>query len=136
MEKTKLLNKEEKFIRNWFGNRGYPLDDEKIKFKIVEAGGKSWVFLLDRECNDVELYSLESMYREPIDGWHAKGFSWNKKNLINLASYFAPKEPPPHEYCLLATSGDCSAGAMGDNNWKYDCNEKLRKKLEDFDADD
>ena len=74
-------------VRNWFGNRGYPFDDNsKLKYKIVNIKGSRWIFIHDSqdEYDEVELYYMNTIYCEPHDGWPRKGFSWAKKNLIKL----------------------------------------------------
>jgi len=70
-------------IRNWFGNRGYPFDDNsRLRFKIFN----NWIFIHDSkdEYDEVELYYLNSMFCEPQDSWDRKGFSWAKNNLLEI----------------------------------------------------
>ena len=74
-------------VRNWFGNRGYPFDDNsKLRYKVVNIKGSRWIFIHDSndEYNEVELYCMNTIYCEPHDGWPLKGFRWAKKNLIKL----------------------------------------------------
>jgi len=74
-------------VRNWFGNRGYPFNDNsKLRYKVVNIKGSRWIFIHDSndEYNEVELYCMNTIYCEPEDGWPLKGFSWAKKNLIKL----------------------------------------------------
>jgi hypothetical protein len=79
-------------VRNWFGDRGYPFDEEsKLRFKVI---GK-WLFIhdsLDR-YDEIELYYTNSLYAEPYNGWPRKGFSWAKNNLLKLI----PKEESEDE---------------------------------------
>ena len=77
----------EEQVRDWFGDRGYPIDDDaKIKFKAIDHKGNSFLFINDSSyCYDeVEMYQLNSMFCEPYDGWSRKGFSWAKPNLLKL----------------------------------------------------
>ena len=74
-------------VRNWFGNRGYPFNDNsKLRYKVVNIKGSRWIFIHDSndEYNEVELYCMNTLYCEPHDAWPHKGFSWAKKNLIKL----------------------------------------------------
>jgi hypothetical protein len=74
-------------VRNWFGDRGYPFnDDSKLRYKIVNVEGSRWIFIHDSqdEYDEVELYYMGGSFCEPHDGWARKGFSWAKKNLIKL----------------------------------------------------
>jgi len=80
-----MLNEQQ--VRDWFGDRGYPIDDDsKIKFKTIEHKENSFIFIHDSadEYDEVEMYYLNSSFCEPYDGWSRKGFSWNKKNLLKL----------------------------------------------------
>jgi hypothetical protein len=71
----------EKDIRNWFGDRGYPIEDNsKLKFKVLN----SWLFILDREYDEIELYETDTIYCEPYTSWDKKGFNWSNKNLQKL----------------------------------------------------
>ena len=77
----------EKQVRDWFGNRGYPIpDDSKIKFKTIDHKENSFIFIHDSadEYDEVEMYYLNSSFCEPYDGWSRKGFSWAKPNLLKL----------------------------------------------------
>ena len=74
-------------VRNWFGNRGYPFDDNsKLKYKVVNLSGSRWIFIHDSKDydDDVMLYCMDSIYCEPFKDWPRKRFSWAKKNLIKL----------------------------------------------------
>jgi hypothetical protein len=74
-------------VRNWFGNSGYPFDDNsKLRYKIVNIEGSRWIFVHDEfdEFDEVQIYCMDSGFCEPFDGWPRKGFSWAKKNLIKL----------------------------------------------------
>ena len=74
-------------VRNWFGNRGYPFDDDsKIKYKVLNIKGNRWIFIHDSkdEYDEVELYYMNTIYCEPYECWSIKGFSWAKNNLIKL----------------------------------------------------
>jgi hypothetical protein len=80
----------EQDVREWFGNRGYPLDEDvKLTFCIVEKAGQNWLFIKD-DCHDydgsdeVESYYLDTNVCEPYDGWKAKGFSWKTEDLKAL----------------------------------------------------
>ena len=80
----------EQDVREWFGNRGYPLDDDvKLTFCVVEKAGQNWLFIKD-DCHDydssdeVESYYLDTNVCEPYDGWKAKGFSWKTEDLKAL----------------------------------------------------
>ena len=77
-------------VRNWFGNRGCPLDDDvKLKYEIITKNGENWIFLLDN-CHDyesydeVESFSLDSNCVECYDAWPSKNFNWSKENLLTL----------------------------------------------------
>tara|TARA_B100000902_G_C27278889_1_gene900480 strand:+ start:1373 stop:1648 length:276 start_codon:yes stop_codon:yes gene_type:complete len=73
-------------VRNWFGNRGYPIDDtSRITFRVVDSKSR-WIFIRDShdEYEEVIAYPMDSMCFEPYDGWPTKGFSWAKKNLEQL----------------------------------------------------
>tara|TARA_R110000796_G_scaffold123600_1_gene237929 strand:- start:28 stop:306 length:279 start_codon:yes stop_codon:yes gene_type:complete len=75
-------------VRDWFGSRGYPFDDDsQLKYKIVNISGSRWIFIHDsHEWNEeVEIYYMNGIFCEPLDGWPLKGFSWAKKNLTKLA---------------------------------------------------
>jgi hypothetical protein len=53
-------------VRDWFGNRGYPFDDDsELKYKIVNISGSRWIFIHDsHEWNDeVEIYYMNGIYR-------------------------------------------------------------------------
>tara|TARA_A100000172_G_scaffold22724_1_gene13011 strand:- start:342 stop:611 length:270 start_codon:yes stop_codon:yes gene_type:complete len=74
-------------VRNWFGNRGYPFDDDsKIKYKVLNIKGNRWIFIHDSkdEYDEVELYYMNTYYCEPYQYWSLKGFSWAKNNLTKL----------------------------------------------------
>ena len=74
-------------VRNWFGNRGYPFDDNsRLRYKVINIKGSRWIFIHDSkdEYDEVELYYMGGSFCEPHDGWARKGFSWAKKNLIKL----------------------------------------------------
>ena len=82
----KIIKLIEEDVRNWFGNRGYEIDDDsKITFRVVDSKS-CWIFILDShdEDNEVVAYEMGGMYCEPYDSWQAKGFSWAKKNLEEL----------------------------------------------------
>ena len=81
----RIIEASEAHIRDWFGNRGYPIDDaSRITFRVVESESQ-WIFIHDSndEDNEVIAYAMGS-YCEPFDGWPAKGFSWAKKSLEEL----------------------------------------------------
>ncbi len=70
-------------VRNWFGNRGQPFDDEsKLTFKVVN----DWIFIHDSldEYDEVEMYKTNTIYCEAWTGWNAKGFDWSDDNLSKL----------------------------------------------------
>jgi len=74
-------------VRNWFGNRGYPFDDDsKLRYKVVNVEGSRWIFIHDSqdEYDEVELYYMGGSFCEPQNGWPRKGFSWAKNNLIKI----------------------------------------------------
>ena len=73
----------EKQVRDWFGNRGYPIPDDS---KTIDHKENSFIFIHDSadEYDEVEMYYLNSSFCEPYDGWSRKGFSWAKPNLLKL----------------------------------------------------
>ena len=86
--KIKKLYK--KSVCNWFGNRGIDINDSKFTYKAVgnPYEREDWIFIDNKEDDEIELYSLNTDIAECYDGWDKKGFSWAKKNLISLI----PKE--------------------------------------------
>tara|TARA_R100001163_G_C5060942_1_gene197828 strand:+ start:200 stop:502 length:303 start_codon:yes stop_codon:yes gene_type:complete len=90
-----LLKLTEETVRDWFGNRGYPIDeDSSLTFKVIDSEDL-WLFIVgdlesdglrDSHNEDAEVvaYQMNSMYCEPYDMWPLKGFSWAKKNLEEL----------------------------------------------------
>jgi len=77
------LLKTEDNVRNWFGDRGIPFDDDsKLKFKVVG----NWIFIHDSldDYDEVELYFTNSWDGECQDGWDRKGFDWSEKNLLKI----------------------------------------------------
>ena len=73
-------------VKNWFCNRGVFFNPQsKLKYKVVNIDGSRWIFIHDSEdeFDEVELYSME-MSCECHNLWNRKGFSWSKRNLINL----------------------------------------------------
>tara|TARA_R110000751_G_scaffold6898_1_gene29047 strand:- start:68 stop:346 length:279 start_codon:yes stop_codon:yes gene_type:complete len=75
-------------VRNWFGNRGYPFDDDsKLRYKVVNVEGSRWIFVHDSkdEFDEVEVYCMDMNSCEPHNNWDHKSFSWAKKSLIKLA---------------------------------------------------
>jgi len=76
----------EEAVRNWFGNRGYPIDEtSRITFRVVDSESR-WIFIRDShdEYEEVIAYSMDSMCCEPYSGWDRKGFSWANKKLEAL----------------------------------------------------
>ena len=83
-------------VREWFGNRGYPLNDEvSLTYKVVNKNGKKWLFILDN-CHDyegydeVESYFLDTGFCEPYDGWPVRGFDWSAERLLSLVEPRGP----------------------------------------------
>jgi hypothetical protein len=73
-------------VKNWFGNRGVFFNPQsKLKYKVVNIDGSRWIFIHDSEdeFDEVELYCME-MSCECHNLWNRKGFSWSKRNLINI----------------------------------------------------
>tara|TARA_R100001440_G_scaffold27289_1_gene44793 strand:- start:292 stop:573 length:282 start_codon:yes stop_codon:yes gene_type:complete len=82
-----LIKMQEKQVRNWFGDRGYPFDDNsKLRYKVLKVNGNTWIFIHDSkdEYDEVELYYMNTSFCEPYGDWQRKGFSWAKNNLIKL----------------------------------------------------
>jgi hypothetical protein len=69
-------------IIDWFGNRGVSAYDmpinNKTKYKIVN----DWLFIDNKEYQEVELYYLNTIYCEAYNGWNNKTFDWSNKNLL------------------------------------------------------
>ena len=84
-----ILNINEEYVREWFGNRGIVLEDTKLTYKVVEKQSDRWLFILD-DCfeyegsNEVESYFLDTIYCECYNGWNAKDFNWELENLLSL----------------------------------------------------
>jgi|21_taG_2_1085346.scaffolds.fasta_scaffold04753_8 hypothetical protein len=77
-----VLETEEQ-VRNCFGNRGQPFDDEsKLTFKVL----KDWIFIHDSldDYDEVEMYATDSISCECFDGWDKKGFDWSNDHLMEL----------------------------------------------------
>tara|TARA_Y100000996_G_C22446905_1_gene612186 strand:+ start:678 stop:941 length:264 start_codon:yes stop_codon:yes gene_type:complete len=74
----------EEQIRQWFGERGYPISEEaKITFKIIDK----WLFIhnSEDEYDEVESYYLDTSFCEPIGGYPTKNFDWSTETLTNKA---------------------------------------------------
>jgi len=74
----------EEALRDWFGDRGYPIQSSKITFRVVKNTFGQWVFLKENidEPDEVVVYEMDDgVYCEPHDGYPKKGFSWSLKNL-------------------------------------------------------
>lgn len=76
-----------KEVKNWFGERGYVgFDPEtKIKHKTITYKDEPYLFIVgvDDYEDEVEVYALNSMCYEAIDGWKVENFDWSKKSLTN-----------------------------------------------------
>ena len=73
----------EEALRDWFGDRGYPIQSSKITFRVVKNNFGQWVFLRDTagEPDEVVVYEMGGVHCEPDVGYPKKGFSWSLKNL-------------------------------------------------------
>jgi hypothetical protein len=74
-------------VKQWFGNRGYVFNNNsKLKYKVINIKGSRWIFIHDSEdeFDEVELYCMDLNIYECHNLWNRKGFSWAKRNLINL----------------------------------------------------
>jgi len=100
-------------LRQWFGNRGVELEENKLTFKVVAKQGNRWVFILD-DCfdydgsNEVELYDLETMDYECYDSWKATEFSWDLENLMSKIED-DPDYDPEGEAMLMAVHEEIKA---------------------------
>jgi len=81
--KVNIWNKEQ--VKNWFGNRGYPFDDDtKLTYKVIN---NKWIFIHSSDddfYDEIELYYLKTLYCEPYDSWKKDGFDWSTQNLLEL----------------------------------------------------
>ena len=85
--KTVIWNKEQ--VKNWFGDRGYPFDDDaKLTYKVIN---NKWIFIhssgslpYDDFYDDVELFYLKTLFCEPENCWKKDGFDWSIQNLLEL----------------------------------------------------
>lgn len=96
-----------KEIHNWFGDRGEFEKclsiNSKTKFKVINDNKNNrWLFIEDKEYNEVELYYMDSIYCECYDGYKIKKqiykrnndkfeteyiyFDWKKDNLKNIVN--------------------------------------------------
>jgi hypothetical protein len=100
-------------LRQWFGNRGVELEENKLTFEVVAKQGNLWLFILD-DCfdydgsNEVELYDLETMDCECYDSWKAPEFSWDLKNLMSKIED-DPEYDPEGEAMLMAVNQEIKA---------------------------
>jgi hypothetical protein len=107
------INMHENDLRQWFGNRGVQLEENKLTFKVVKKQGNRWVFILD-DCFDydgsqeIELYNLDTMYCECYDAWKAKAFNWDLANLMAKIEN-DPDYDPEGEAMLLAVQEEIKA---------------------------
>jgi hypothetical protein len=47
-------------IRNWFGDRGYPFDDNsKLRYKVINIKGSRWIFIHDENYDEVAQYYMK-----------------------------------------------------------------------------
>ena len=97
--KIKKLSNET--VCNWFGDRGYDINDAKLTYKTIydPYERNDWIFINvanssnyytqdSFDKNEVELFYLNTNNPEPYHAWKKKSFKWDKKNLVNLI----PKE--------------------------------------------
>ena len=82
----KLIKASEQAVRHWFGERGYPLGSQPIKFRVVESDDCLWLFLYDSKSweDEVTAYQMDNMWCEPYTNWPRKDFDWSKENLEKL----------------------------------------------------
>jgi hypothetical protein len=84
-------NTTEEAIRDFFGDRGKPIEPGKLTFRVIRdtKSDEDWIFIRDNrwyeysDYNEVELYNSENGYLEVYDGWPRKHFKWNKSSLVN-----------------------------------------------------
>jgi len=89
MKMNQEWSKQELGIRNWFGDRGFDIDERrKLKFEIF----KGFVFIVgvdgpyvdDFDPTEVFLYELDSLCAEIYTSWPVKGFQWEKDIYLRL----------------------------------------------------
>lgn len=82
----KLIRASEQAVRHWFGERGYPLDSQPIKFRVIDSDENRWLFIHDSsdEYDEVTAYQMNTNFCEPYTDWPRKGFDWSKENLEKL----------------------------------------------------
>ena len=108
-----IIDMHEDDVRQWFGNRGIELEENKLTFKAVQKQGNRWLFILD-DCFDydgsqeIELYALDTMYCECYDAWKATAFNWDIENLITKIED-DPDYDPDGEAMLLAVLDEIKA---------------------------
>ncbi len=70
----------EEEVRNWFGERGYPLgDDAELTFAV--SGEVLFIHNSEDEYDEVESYCLSSWCCEAISGDKKSGFDWSQSAL-------------------------------------------------------
>ena len=84
----KLIRASEQAVRHWFGQRGYPLDSQPIKFRVIDSDENRWLFIHDtsNEYDEVVAYQMNALVLscEPYSHWLQENFDWNKKSLEKL----------------------------------------------------
>jgi len=96
-----------KDIQAWSGDRGEIEKslsiNSKTKFEIIQANNdEKWLFIEDKEYNEVELYFMDSLYCELYDGYPIRkkiykmdmdkfetdyvDFNWKKDNLKTIVN--------------------------------------------------
>ena len=108
-----ILDMHEDDVRQWFGNRGIELEENKLTFKAVKKQGNRLLFILDdcfyhEGCNEIELYDLDTMYCECYDAWKAKAFNWDLENLMAKIDD-DPDYDPDGEAMLMAVHEEIKA---------------------------
>ncbi len=80
----------EEEVRNWFGERGCPIDDD-AELTFAVSGEVLFIHNSEDEYDEVESYCLTSSCCEAISGDKKSGFDWSqpalKSKVESLAEY-------------------------------------------------
>jgi hypothetical protein len=90
--KIKRYNTIPKIVENWLGNRGVFVDDvhdpwyckKGSQVVVVTYQGSTWLFIVNLEFDQVDVYYMNCSYAEIEADFPLKGFNWSDKNLIKI----------------------------------------------------